>query len=255
MKTINGVTVSDELIASHTPRELAALSQLDRTPDHTQALKYAAAAYLGGLGSKTDPTIAGEAAAKAGLRGALADKAKAFSDEWFISSYGALDSLYPQPTIPPRTIERERAATYLLHGRALGIYALRTTDADEASQLRKEASGKFVQGDKIIHDQHVFRDPWDRYATMLSRHWAVNEALRGKPLHALTIAARGVTQAIRANQEIAGFEPTPEEASAHKDFVSKHVSANLAAAALILTRGQKRDALVAGLTGFNPTAS
>ncbi|MGH7237192.1 MAG: hypothetical protein ACREGF_01510 [Candidatus Saccharimonadales bacterium] len=97
------------------------LSQTNVTAEPADGLQFAAAAYYKGRQPEakiSDPTAAGEAAAKAGLRAVQLNAPLSDVTDWFDRSYEALGN----ETLPEK---RERVATHLLEGRSLALSLVR----------------------------------------------------------------------------------------------------------------------------------
>jgi hypothetical protein len=212
------------------PRELARLSQTDVTSDPQLGLQYAAAAYDAGLRPEiaaADPTLAGEAAAKAGFRAAQADLSLAQTGHWFMRSYEQLDDS-ASPDIAKR---RERIATLALEGRSWGLRLLR--HAISEPQLAGGGSAAFASGEDLLQEQHQRGKRWDPYGTMLARHRATFEAEFGSAPLAAKVASQGLWRALRARQETANSPAGPLK---HAKFVGKQLLMNTAALSLAVSR-------------------
>ncbi len=222
--------------ADKNPREYALRSQTDVTSNPELGFKYAETAYKMGLENEvtaTDPTLAGEAAAKAGFRMAqLPDPVKAEVAAWFERSYKALSDENPRS-------QREQIATGLLEGRAFALLALRTSIPEEKHQRSIKASDAFAKahGLAAVLRTGLLRDP---YETMLNRHRATHEAVQpdGSTLEASKIALGGIALALlsrpeRVNSSVSGL---PSAGSRHAKFVSKQIAMNCLAFVLAATR-------------------
>lgn len=208
------------------PRELARYSQTDVTADHSLGYQYAIAAHEAGLNPEvreSDPTLAGEAAAKAGLRGEQAGKKPEIVDAWFRASHKLLAG-------ESETMGRERVVTYLLEGRAL---ALRQLGGAAAEGTSERASKSFRSGEVLLVEQHWRGEKWDRYGTMLSRHRGTHEAMSGDAVMAASIAFGGIWRSIRSDYEKANVSSS---LVGHILFVGKQAIFNFANLPLAATR-------------------
>ena len=243
---IHEVSYDPELREQAT-RELLHLSQTNITPNPEEGLPFAVAAFDKAIaefqeGPRTDPTAAGEAAAKAALRSEQLDLPEE-ADKWFNFSYHALNDAESEIFYRAPYIRRERAATQLLHGRTLGLRA--TKSEQPRHDLVEQASILFGLAERELWSQHmthgILGGRWDRYATMLSGHRAANESRNPESTrrHVVGIAAVGAWRAVRAKCENVS-EPTPADAKKeHRRFVAKHVGVNALAGALGLAQPRR----------------
>lgn len=221
-----------------TPRELAYLSQTDVTADPVLGFSYARRAWLGALHpyvSTQDPTLAGEAAAKAGFRRAQSQPGSPEEVAiWFDRSYKALAG-------EDRVNTRERIATGLLDGRAFAFTALKTKVGKEIILRENRATRAFMQAEleakSLRTPNTILRDP---YETMLSRHWATHEAVRqgGSARLASRIAIGGIGRALLSTPEHANKPPRAKLATVkeHIQFIAKQSVANTLALGLALSK-------------------
>ncbi|QQS18508.1 hypothetical protein IPL68_00060 [Candidatus Saccharibacteria bacterium] len=219
-------------------RWLAFRSQTNVSADHHIGALCAMAAYSIGMRpvvAAIDPTLAGEAAAKAGLRLAQLDPNNPDIASWFNRSYDALNMDDPRH-------QRERIATGLLDGRTFSLIALRSSVPSIKAEREERASTAFCAAYSLAKTlRHgLLRDP---YETMLSRHWATHESMRteGSVVKASIIALRGITQALASRPKQTNFK-SGTRASAlkeHASFVVKQSTMNGAALVLGLTRPGK----------------
>lgn len=208
-------------------RELLWLSQTNVTSDAIERYDYAQGAYSVAMTPEVmleDPNAAGEAAAKAGFNGAIAHQPIDDVNEWFTRSFQAL----------PRDRHdsaRERIATHLLEGRALGFLAIR----DNVKSLETMADTTFENGSGILTEQHRTGRSWDPYGTMFSAHRATFEATRdhGDVTKAIAVAGLGMWQAIRSRREQAN---SPIGLVKHSLSIVKHAGMNVLAGSLAATR-------------------
>lgn len=236
-------------------RELARLSQADVTPDPRLGLEYGRAAFYKGIEEMdNDPSLASEAAAKVGFRSSQIGEPVVEVDQWFTLAHMLL------PDTP--SVQRERIAIDLLHGRALGLMALHADDpSGERRRLFISATAAFNSSEFAATAQHKSGTGWDPYATMLSRHHATVESIKpdGKTSPAAQIALTGISRALRSRFETAN---TPDvsllkKIPAHVKFVGKQVLMNTVALSLALSRpfdrspriGQARQSIAEQLLG------
>jgi hypothetical protein len=199
--------------------ELLRLTQSNVTPDPDTALEIAKVAY-----SRADnPIEKSTAARQAGFRAEQAGDPPEAVSTWFEKSREALELDQSLETSERRKRARELIATHLLAGRAFALRVERSEERD--SSLVGEATAEFTGGQAIVRQQHKLGNRWDRFGTMLSRHWSAHEAMNGKATTALKLAFSGMWRAVRADKE-----GVPEKD--HFRFVAKHVGANALAAVL-----------------------
>jgi hypothetical protein len=232
-------TPDNAQFADMSVRDLLHKSQTDQTRDPTLGLQYATEAYKRSLAEiaegSTDVTAPAEAAAKAGFRAEQADLGIHVVETWFARSHMALRDANEDTFQYGTRIVRESIATNLLEGRA---FSLRNTKSDlHWNGLAVDASKAFARAEREVFGQHMFGQPWDRYATMLSRHRATGEARNWNiPRHRVAgIALGGVWRAIRARRENVS-EPAPKDRTEHIKFVGKQALLNAAAGTLGVTR-------------------
>lgn len=209
-------------------RERLYLSQTDVTPSPEEGYLNAVVAYNQATHDEvvtlTDPTAAGEAAAKAALRAEQLGKPADIVDEWLCRSDRSLREAAADPHWVERA-ERETVATNIIAVRVLGARALKSGDASIRT-IRAKADA----GQRVLKDQHKTGRSWDRYATMLDAHGAATEAVLGSSLRSAATATRGLWRAIRTKRE--------EESSLgeHLKFVAKHTAMNVAAGVLAVSK-------------------
>ncbi len=210
--------------------ELLKLAQTDKTKDPAEGKAYAAAAYH--LVELTDvrtefPIAAGKAAALAAFRSAQMETPAEEVNRLFETSLGKLSRQRP-------IFDRERIATHLLRGRAT---ALRRLSAGES--LRAPADDWFRQAHNALGKQHKKGHRWDRYATMLDKHWAADRAIDpdGHAPEAAVIATRGIYRAIMAERETDSMQ-------GHAKFIAKHVGGNALDLMLAATKPLEKMTLI-----------
>ncbi|HSW36962.1 MAG TPA: hypothetical protein VLG37_01175 [Candidatus Saccharimonadales bacterium] len=215
-------------------RHLLYLSQTDVTKDPDLGLQYAVAAYDKALQPEvaaSDPTAAGEAAAKAGFRSEQLNYAANVVSKWFERSHEALQADDPKT-------KRERVATYILEGRAWGLDVLKGSGNRE---LLDRALLAFFLGEQIVQEQHhggIF--DWDPYAAMLKCHDATFEAMFGKGRRAARFAISAMGRSLTALPENANtpnqLATIPRMTKKDIKFNSKHTLIGLAALFLAVTK-------------------
>lgn len=200
-------------------RELLRLSQTNESGAN-QGYLFAAIAYDRAM-EEGDSIAAGEAAAKAGFRAEQLGKSYEEIRDWFTKSFDALKEHSLQTN-------RERVATFTLSGRAYHLRML--THGGLASEYSYSARSNFAAGRNLLGSMHKPHQPWDRYATMHYRQYALFEAMQGSSWQGLLLALDGVRQARHAVNE------HPDDPAEHQAFVDKHTKANLVAGAVAVSR-------------------
>lgn len=196
-------------------QQLLEKTQSNVTPDAREGFEIAKIAYE----LAQTPIEKGTAARQAGFRAEQARETSEVVQAWFDNSRTTLSSHDPH-------IKRELIATELLTGRAAALRIERLGAG--IMGLAEKAHDAFERGENILQEQHVKGTPWDRYGTMLSRHYATHEAMNGTASFAAVTAIRGVWRAIRAEKE-----GTPEN---HLAFVAKQLGTNAAAGMLAISK-------------------
>jgi len=240
----------DPALHEQSTRALLHQSQTNITGDAWQGLAFAAAAFDKAIEEfqedpRQDPTAAGEAAAKAGLRSEQLGESEETVTRWFDYSYHALDDAENEVFYRTPLIRRERVATQILHGRALGYRAVKSERL--RLDLIREAGEIFGRAEHEITGQRMVRwfggGRWDRYGTMLAVHRAANESRHPDSTRrrAVGIAAVAAWRAVRAKRENVS-EPIPADArKEHRDFVIKHLKGAALAGALGLVQPRSDD--------------
>jgi hypothetical protein len=226
-----GVEFSSSLLYEDV-RELARLIQTDQTENHEEALSYAAAAYHKGSWPEVaakDPTVAGEAAIKAGLRIVQNGGDFKAARPWIEAAFGHLQGDDDRSS-------RERAMARFVGARTLLIISLdpeRVLPVDRNGPVMRSW---FEQSERELKRQHTRGEPWDRYGTMACRSYATFEAIYGSDNGELAskIAIDGMRRATDADNE-------GESAKDHEDFVEKYYELNKEAYGLALSKTLEND--------------
>ena len=196
-------------------QQLLEKTQSNVTPNAREGFEIAKIAYE----LAETPIEKGTAARQAGFRAEQANEIPQVVQGWFDTSRSALSSDEPR-------IKRELIATELLTGRA-AVLRIERLGAGIMG-LAEKAHDAFERGENILQEQHVKGTPWDRYGTMLSRHYATHEAMNGTASFAATTAFLGIWRAVRAEKD-----GTPES---HAPFVIKQLAMNAAAGMLAISK-------------------
>jgi len=169
----------------------------------------------------------GVAARQAAFRAEQMDLARSVVRGWFNLSRINLN-------LGNASYQRELAATYLLEGRVGALRLVRTGPGTSFPDDARRAREAFSSSEDILERQHHPFSRWDRYGTMLMRHWATHEAINGNGFLAATLAVRGIWRALFAQRE--------GDREEHRAFVHKQVRVNALAGKLAFS----------GLLSFRP---
>ncbi|HVU59281.1 MAG TPA: hypothetical protein VHC98_00350 [Candidatus Saccharimonadales bacterium] len=221
-----------EIAQGMVPRALLHELQTNVNPDPEAALRwapYALAAATDQEVQASDPTIYPELAALIAFRNEQALDRPVQADYWLGEALRSVP-----------TGSRAEADVYLLRGRTIALRTLVleevSLDADQVAAYTEQATAAFRTAEEVLQelrqaeqpDAHALT-PHDRYGTMLDRHYATFEAIKGDAGHASRIALRGIGRALFAERE-------QNNLSNHARFVAKHALGNLGALMLAATR-------------------